>query len=85
MTFFICLAIILGGLGYWAYKHGKLTGELTAIKAYVAKLEGHAAAPVAVAPVSAATLPATTVVEKQSAIAQISKSLATLKSQAGVK
>ena len=82
MTFFICLAVILGGLGYWAYKHGKLTGELTAIKAYVAKLEGHAAAPVAVVPV--ATLPTSTVVEKQSAIAQISKSLATLKSQAGV-
>jgi len=83
MTFFICLAVILGGLGYWAYKHGKLTGELAAIKAYVAKLEGGSSVP-AVPAVPVAALPTSTVAQKQSAISQITKSLATLKSQAGV-
>ena len=86
MTFFICLAVILGGLGYWAYKHGKLTGELTAVKAYVSKLEGGLSSTTVptVPAVPVAALPTTTVVQKQSAISQITKSLAALKSQAGV-
>ena len=86
MIFIVCTLIVVAGLAYWAYRHGKLTGELAAVKAYVSKLEGGlsstAVPTVPVVPVAA--LPTTTVVQKQSAISQITKSLAALKSQAGV-